>query len=222
MESKTILEDYTDQITILAVLCSRTAKYYNWKRHCLIVPNIFITSTLTILNAIFENTNNLKIVNVALNGFSTLLIALDKSLQYSEKASLFFKSGQLLTTLSHSIDKHKLSGNKESEEEFLKTLINNYDNIISNITYEIPSHIIDKVSQICERDINIPLVLMTSNNTKLQNIKKKEKEMKESDRNEKEQERVERIIYMTKNENGILEGEIEEKTKNPKNELGIA
>lgn len=170
MDYKNILDNYTQQITVLAILCTKTSKYYNRKRHCLIIPNIIITSMLTILNAVFENTNHLKIANVILNASSTLLIALDKSLQYSEKATLFFKSSQLLSKLSHDVDRHRLNAEVETEQEFLKTLINDYDNIVSNITYEVPNSIITSVSKAFDCDIRIPLVMMANSNMNLKRI----------------------------------------------------
>lgn len=160
---KTILDDYQQKITILAILCSKTSKHYSTYKNALVLPNILITAALTILNSIITYVNNIKLVNISLSATSTLLIALDKSFQFSEKSSLFFKSSTNLTTLSHSIDKYKINPTNDNTNEFINHLINQYDSIIENITYEIPSYIIDSVLEQFDdniiNDIQLPIIM---------------------------------------------------------------
>jgi hypothetical protein len=170
-----ILNEYQQKITILAILCSKTSKHYSTYKNTLVLPNILITAALTILNSIITDVNNIKLVNISLSASSTLLIALDKSFQFSEKASLFFKSSTNLITLSHSIDKYKVNPTNDNSNEFVNHLINQYDSIIENITYEIPSYIIDNVLQQFDdnmiNEIQLPIIMLTSGSVKIKKNK---------------------------------------------------
>tara|TARA_Y100000389_G_scaffold146531_1_gene145245 strand:- start:9265 stop:9816 length:552 start_codon:yes stop_codon:yes gene_type:complete len=163
-----LLDEYYQKITMFAILCSKSSKYYSFRKNLLIIPNILITAILTIINSLFTDTNDIKIANIILSACSTLLIALDKSFQFSEKSSLFHKTSINFTTLSHMIDKFYIQPDTVNINE----LINSYDNIIENITYEIPSSIIDIVINQFDDDVKIPLIMLTSNNATKKQLKK--------------------------------------------------
>jgi hypothetical protein len=55
-----ILNEYQQKITILAILCSKTSKHYSTYKNALVLPNILITTALTILNSIITDVNNIK------------------------------------------------------------------------------------------------------------------------------------------------------------------
>jgi hypothetical protein len=172
---KKIIDEYYQKISIFAILCSKASKYYTFYKNMLILPNILIGSILTILNSIFNNTNDIKYANITLNALSTLLITLDKSFQFSEKSASFLKSSISFTTLSHAIDKFYVNphgSNKEDITNFINMLITDYDKLIESLSYEIPSSIIENVISQFGNDIKIPLVMLTSSNANINHFQK--------------------------------------------------
>lgn len=166
MNSK--IQDYSQKISIFAILCSKSSKYYSFYKNILVFPNIFIGITLTMLNSIFTDINDIKYANIILNAVSTLLIALDKSFQFSEKASLFHKSSISFTTLSHSIDKYNVQPHDVDINDFLNKLIDDYDNLIDNLSFEFPSSVIeDVIKQFDGNNVQLPLIVFTSSNANI-------------------------------------------------------
>lgn len=165
MNSK--IQDYSQKISIFAILCSKSSKYYSFYKNILVFPNIFIGITLTMLNSIFTDINDIKYANIILNAVSTLLIALDKSFQFSEKASLFHKSSISFTTLSHSIDKYNVQPDDIDINDFLNKLIDDYDNLIDNLSFEFPSSVIEDVIKQFGNNVKLPLIVFTSSNANI-------------------------------------------------------
>ena len=161
-----VLRDYSQKIIVFSVICSKTSVYYTYYKNILMFSNICIGSLLTILNSLFTDTNKLKLANISLNAILTVCIAFDKSFQFSEKADFFHKISTSFTTLSHSIDKYNINPNNVDIKIFMNNIIQEYDNLIESINYNIPSYIVKQIITQFGTDIDLPLIVFSASNSK--------------------------------------------------------
>ena len=84
-----LLKSYKDKSYIMGLLCEQSYNYYSFVKNMINIPLILINTSMTILNSIIENSNDLKIPNILLNSSTGLIIAFVSQYKLYEKINEF-------------------------------------------------------------------------------------------------------------------------------------
>lgn len=140
------LKDYGDRAYITYILCDLSYNFYSTIYNISLFPTIIGSSVLTILNSSEINNDILKKINIVVNGCNTIILGLVNSYRLNDRINSFNTSKMKFNKLNHLIESIM---NKNSESEIDKAtiegIINEYDKLFNDLTYQFPNHIKQKV-----------------------------------------------------------------------------
>lgn len=156
---------YVDHTYIMYILCDKTASFYYKIKNVINIPVIICSAILSIFGSMNYNSNieNTVVINMTLflNIFVTVAIAILNFFKITEK-EFFFKS--------YAMNFFKLHNKINAEITKCKTImidleisqiINEYNMLCENITFNIPSRIKNSVAKKYV-DYKLPTVLMNN------------------------------------------------------------
>lgn len=144
---KSHIKRLREKVVIYEYMCYQASSYYKKWNRIFLIPSLFITAMLALINAtVVESVvsnETLKIINVAFNTFLTFLVSLKNMYKFSEKGGYFFNQKKKFTKLHNSLNNEVINQiNKlHIEHDTIVTLTSEYDYLDENIEYEIPEHI---------------------------------------------------------------------------------
>lgn len=142
---KRTLDDLDDRCFIYSVLLNQAERLYSNLKLLFKIPLILISSAMSIINSSFSNEDNtLKVINISFNIITALTLSLGATLQLEMKQQDFNNAKKKFIKLS-SIIEQKLISNEEITSDFVASIINQYDNIVDGIDYELPDYILKRV-----------------------------------------------------------------------------
>ena len=112
----------------------------------LIFPTILSSSVLTVLNSSSIDENSVKIINIVINGLNTILLAVNSNFKLNDRYNHFKTMKIKFTLLNHNIEREK--NKKLNDPSYIintEEIINNFDNLYNDLSYQFPSHIKNKV-----------------------------------------------------------------------------
>lgn len=141
-----ILKDYSDKCYITAILCELSYNFYSTIYNVSLLPTILGSSILTILNSSEINDGILKKINISINGVNTIILALINSYRINNRINSFNNSRIKFTKLNHLIESI-VSKNTDGniDKGIIENIINEYDKLFEDISYQFPNHIRQKV-----------------------------------------------------------------------------
>jgi hypothetical protein len=117
---------------------------------------------MSIINSSFENEDNtLKIINISFNIITALTLSLGATLQLEMKQLEVEKSStsrKKFLKLSSTIEQ-KLISDEEISADFVTSIINQYDNIVDGIDFEIPEYILNRVRKQYAGTKTLPVII---------------------------------------------------------------
>ena len=145
-----LLNDYFDKTYITCLLCELSQNYYQFIYNILMFPTILSSSLLTILNSSTLDNENIKIINITLNGLNTLILAINNNLKFNDRAIEFKDKKIKFNLLNHRIEslinKKKLDTNVIID---IDSIINEMgtigDWLYNDISFPFPHHIKKKI-----------------------------------------------------------------------------
>lgn len=151
MHLNDVIKKLRERVIIYEYMCFRTNSLYSLLNRCFLIPSIFVSSGLALLNSNYfrdnidnNESNTLKILNISGNGILTLLIALQNAFKFGEKADYFFnmkkKFSKLHNTLNNEIV-NQISSQRINQSKLLESMTE-YDHLDQSIHYEFPRNII--------------------------------------------------------------------------------
>jgi hypothetical protein len=156
---------YVDHTYIMYILCDKTASFYYKIKNIINIPVIICSAVLSIFGSMNYNTNleNTVAINMTLflNIFVTVAIALLNFFKITEK-EFFFKSYAMNFFKLH----NKINGEITKSKTIMINLeisqiINEYNVLCENITFNIPSRIKDNVAK-RYADYKLPTILINN------------------------------------------------------------
>jgi hypothetical protein len=99
---------------------------------------------MVVINSIITDDNLLKILNIIFNASTGLILSLISNFKIHENINQFNQIRIKYTKLSHLIDNEMIS-NEEITNEFIKSVVEDYDQITENFDVIYPQHIKKKV-----------------------------------------------------------------------------
>ena len=104
------------------------------------------SSVLTILNSSMIDESILKKINVVVNGLNTIILALVNSYRLNDRINTFKNIKIKFNKLTHLIESiTNKNSNGEIDKAIIDNIINEYDKLFEDLTYQFPHHIKQKV-----------------------------------------------------------------------------
>ena len=143
-----LLESYRDKDYITSILCSQSAEHFSFLRSIVNIPLILSSSVMGIMNSLDEgNNNNMKICNICLNAWTSLILSLVGNFKLPEQATNFSQIQVKMNKLTHQIE-DKLSIDLEScKIEDIRHFISEYDALYEQLDYSFPGFIKNRVKK---------------------------------------------------------------------------
>jgi len=143
-----IVNEYYDKSFISSLLCELSYGYYSFLYQMIIFPTILSSSILTILNSSEIDKDIIKIINIIVNGVNTILLAINSNFKLNDRSNSFKNMKIKFTALNHRIESDK---NKKLNDPTyiinIDEIINTFDNLYNDLSYQFPIHIKNKVIQ---------------------------------------------------------------------------
>ena len=154
-----LLKSYKDKAYIMGILCELSNNHYTFVKNMINIPLILINTSMTILNSIIEDSNDLKIPNIILNSLTGVIIGLVSSFKVYEKIQTFHQLQSKFNKLTSNIEKELILNIDDITSDEINNFIETYDNLIDNMEYPISHSIKDKVKKKFEEKLTLPAIL---------------------------------------------------------------
>lgn len=141
-----IINEYYDKSFISSLLCELSYGYYSFIYQMIIFPTILSSSILTILNSSEIDKDVIKIINVIINGLNTILLAINSNFKLNDRFNHFKNMKIKFTALNHRIESDK--NKKLNDPSYIintDEIINTFDTLYNDLSYQFPIHIKDKI-----------------------------------------------------------------------------
>ena len=158
MNNINILKEYRDKTYIYQVLTTKTNEYYSQIKQIINIPLIISSSIMTICNSGSFDADSMKVPNIVVNAVTALLISLINNYKIIEKQQTFRNLSIKYMTLLHDIE-DKIANDVNIEPDEVRTIIKQYDDLISQTEYIIPSHIQKKTKRLYQGKKHLPIIL---------------------------------------------------------------
>ena len=155
-----LLESYRDKSYITSILCSQSAEHFSFLRSIVNIPLILSSSVMGIMNSMDEGTNNnMKICNIVLNAWTSLILSLVGNFKLPEQATNFSQIQVKMNKLCHQIE-DKLTIDLDScKIEDIRHFINDYDALYEQLDYSFPNFIQSRIKKIYSGKKVLPNIL---------------------------------------------------------------
>ena len=141
-----ILKDYSDKCYITAILCELSYNFYSNIYNVSLLPTILGSSILTILNSSEINDGILKKIHISIYGVNTIIFALINSYRLNDRINSFNNSRIKFNKLNHLIESVvNKNTDRDIDKGIVENIINEYDKLFEDISYQFPNHIRQKV-----------------------------------------------------------------------------
>ena len=141
-----IINEYYDKSFISSLLCELSYGHYSFMYQMIIFPTILSSSILTILNSSEIDKDIIRIINIIINGLNTILLAINSNFKLNDRSNSFKNMKIKFTALNHRIESDKNKKlNDPSYSINIDEIINTFDNLYNDLSYQFPPHIKDKI-----------------------------------------------------------------------------
>ena len=141
-----LINEYYDKCFISSLLCELSYGFYSFLYQCIIFPTILSSSILTVLNSSEIDKDTIKIINIIVNGINTILLAINSNFKLNDRYNSFRSMKIKFNALLHRIESDK--NKKLNDHSYIinvDDIINSFDSLYNDLTYQFPTHIKNKV-----------------------------------------------------------------------------
>jgi len=154
-----LLKRYKDKSYINALLAEQSYNYYLFIKNVVNVPLIITNSAMVIINAVIEDQNLLKILNIILNSSTGLILSLISNFKIYENISQFHQLQIKFNKLNHNIDNRITNDIDNITTEYISSIIEDYDNIYDSIEFNFPNSVKLRIKKQYEKKLSLPTSL---------------------------------------------------------------
>lgn len=129
-----MLKKYLDMSYIHTILCQYHYEWYNKLNMIVMFPAIIGSGILTILNSSSINEDILKIINISINGFNTILIALSNQYKLNDRLNYYKNSHIKFNKLQHKIES-LINNPMNTNDKNIDDIVNEYDSYVNDNNY---------------------------------------------------------------------------------------
>ena len=143
-----MLQDYRDKSYVMNVLLTRSYERYAFIKQITNIPLIISSSAMAIINSSSFSGDEVKLPNIIINSLTALTISMIGNFQINQKEMLFQSLSSKFLKLTHQIEDDLTNNLDEVDKSDVKKYVDDYDALIENINYVIPSDIQNKVKDL--------------------------------------------------------------------------
>jgi len=154
-----ILVQYKDKCYVYSQMCNSTYEFFSFLRSIINIPLIIISSIMAILNSGSFSSEDMKLPNIVINSVTALILGLISNFKLAEKDSEFKKVSISFTKLLHKIEDDLNNNLQTLTREKIQSHILEYDTIVENIDYTIPTFIKKRYIKIYKSHRTLPNIL---------------------------------------------------------------
>lgn len=144
---KDIIFQYRDKSYVCSILCQQTTDWYNFLISIINIPLILMSTSLSIINSLNIDNNNMRMTNIIINASFALLLALINNFNISEKKANFRSLHLKYVKLTHFIEDKITNEIDNCTKEDIRNIINDYDILGENLEYPYPGFIRKRVKK---------------------------------------------------------------------------
>jgi len=143
-----LLQSYRDKSYVMNVLLTKSYERYAFIKQITNIPLIISSSAMAIINSSSFTGEEVKLPNIIINSLTALTIAMIGNFQINQKEMLFQNLSSKFLKLCHQIEDDLTNNLDDVNKADLKKYVDDYDALIENVTYVIPSDIQNKVKHL--------------------------------------------------------------------------
>ena len=143
-----LLQSYRDKSYVMNVLLTRSYERYAFIKQVTNIPLIISSSAMAIINSSSFSGDEVKLPNIIINSLTALTISMIGNFQINQKEMLFQSLSSKFLKLTHQIEDDLTNNLDEVDKTDVKKFVDDYDALIENINYVIPSDIQNKVKDL--------------------------------------------------------------------------
>lgn len=155
-QQEILLKQYQEKSFISALLAEEACNYYHMIKNIVNIPLIICNSIMVCINSIIIDPDLLKILNIILNTSTGLILSLISSFKIYEHITLFNQLRIKYTRISHLLDTKLTNEIDKIDNDFIQSIINEYDTITETNEYQFPLHIRAKIKKQYETKLSLP------------------------------------------------------------------
>jgi len=146
-------------LKVSSILAEESYNYYNFIKNVINIPLIICNSVMVCINSTITDQELLKIMNIILNSSTGLILSFVSSFKIHEHIQQYHQLQMKYTKLTHLIDSKMTNDLEAIDNEFIQSIINDYDLIAESCEYSFPSSVRVKVKKAYENKISLPTSL---------------------------------------------------------------
>ena len=155
-----LLESYRDKDYITSILCAQSSEHFEFLRSIINIPLILSSSVMTVMNSMNEsNSNEIKISNIVLNTWTSLILSLVGNFKLTEQATNFKQIDIKMNKLTHKIEDFLSIDLESTKIEDIRAIINEYDALNESLDFPFPNFIKNRVKKIYSGKKTLPNIL---------------------------------------------------------------
>jgi hypothetical protein len=154
-----LLKQYQERSYVSSILAEESYNYYNFIKNVINIPLIICNSVMVCINSTITDQELLKIMNIILNSSTGLILSFVSSFKIYEHVQQYHQLQMKYTKLTHLIDSKMTNDLETIDNEFIQSIINDYDLIAESCEYSFPSSVRVKVKKTYENKISLPTSL---------------------------------------------------------------
>jgi len=139
-----IFKSYSEKAYVSNILCDLSYRFYSTIYNISLLPTILGSSILTILNSSVIDDDIMKKINIIVNGANALILALINSYKINDRINNF-KTNQIKFNKLHHLIESIIIKNNVDDKIIIENIINDYDKLWEELSYQFPEHIRKKV-----------------------------------------------------------------------------
>ena len=155
-----LLESYRDKPYITSILCAQSSEHFEFLRSIINIPLILSSSVMTVMNSMNEsNSNEIKISNIVLNTWTSLILSLVGNFKLTEQATNFKQIEIKMNKLTHKIEDFLSIDLESTKIEDIRAIINEYDSLNESLDFPSPNFIKNRVKKVYKDKRTLPNAL---------------------------------------------------------------
>lgn len=153
------LEILRDKVYIYQILTTKANIWYSNIKQIINIPIIISSFALSILNSNSVSADEMKLPNIIINCLTGLMVSLINNFRIVEKQASFKNLSIKFMNLLHEIEDH-LCNDEEITPDEIRLITKQYDEIISNMEFQIPDRIAKKIKDNYKGKRHLPVFLI--------------------------------------------------------------
>lgn len=158
-QQQLLLKQYQEKSFVSSILAEEACNYFSFIKNIINIPLIICNSAMVCINSTITDQELLKILNIILNSSTGLILSLISNFKIYENITQYHQLQIKFTKLSHLIDS-KLTNELETiDNEFIKSVIDDYDAITETQEFPYPNTIKKRIKKQYENKFSLPSAL---------------------------------------------------------------